>query len=381
MRKLLLEWMATCWLLSALFSGHAFGAEEIGRQEDSTPVSGQVLVPVGCQREDTLTVQTAATNRYGLCKMSDLGRIHVEALLATGSSVIGKLAGNSGVIIGDVNLVSSIPAGNNNIGDVDVLSIIPGTAATNLGKAEGGTHTNADTGVFAMGVRRDTSTTGLDANGTYTAFGMNNLGELYTQANTELPAAAQITADAQPSPTAPSVYAFLMCWNGTSNDRCRPGVTDLDDGLVASGQTTSMLIGLGHVYSAAGWVRNQADPCSYLPKTVLPINVSSATTTEVTSSLAGSLTNYYVCSVNLITAAANNVAFVDDDNDNCPSLNNGMNGGTTAASGWNFSANGGIVLGGGNATVLKTNGTNRVICLVTSAATQLSGNITVVQAP
>ena len=56
-------------------------------------------------------------------------------------------------------------------------------------------------------------------------------------------------------------------------------------------------------------------------------------------------------------------------------------GGTTAGEGWNFAANGGLTIGDGTGTVFKTNGTNSVLCMVTSAAAQLSGSMTVVAAP
>lgn len=59
--------------------------------------------------------------------------------LSTGSNAIGKLAANTGV----------------DIGDVDVTSVVPGTGATNLGKAEDAGHTTGDVGVMALGVRND----------------------------------------------------------------------------------------------------------------------------------------------------------------------------------------------------------------------------------
>ena len=59
--------------------------------------------------------------------------------LPAGTNSIGKLAANTGV----------------DIGDVDVTSIVPGSAATNLGKAEDGGHTSGDVGVMALGVRTD----------------------------------------------------------------------------------------------------------------------------------------------------------------------------------------------------------------------------------
>lgn len=39
--------------------------------------------------------------------------------------------------------------------DVDVTGVVPGTGATNLGKAEDGGHTTGDVGVMALGVRND----------------------------------------------------------------------------------------------------------------------------------------------------------------------------------------------------------------------------------
>lgn len=131
----------------------------------------------------------------------------------------------------------------------------------------------------------------------------------------------------------------------------------------------------------AMWV-STIDPCSAVAKTHIPISISTATTTELTPSLAGASTHYYVCSLDLsATGGANNVALVDDDSDECGSVTSGLAGGTSASTGWGFPAGGGIVKGNGNATVYKTGGTNRVLCLVTSAAVQLSGSIQVVAAP
>lgn len=49
-----------------------------------------------------------------------------QVKLAAGTAAIGKLTANSGVDIGDVDILS-IAAGNNNIGDVDIASIAAGT--------------------------------------------------------------------------------------------------------------------------------------------------------------------------------------------------------------------------------------------------------------
>ena len=81
---------------------------------------------------------------------------------------------------------------------------------------------------------------------------------------------------------------------------------------------------------------------------------------------------FYICSINLVAGGAQNVAIVEDDTDTCGSPTAGLNGGVTAGEGWNFAANGGIALGDGSSTVMKTSTANRYFCIITSAAAQLS---------
>lgn len=129
------------------------------------------------------------------------------------------------------------------------------------------------------------------------------------------------------------------------------------------------------------WTRN-GDPCSSAStKLYLPIDITTATTTEITPALAGASTHYYICALNLVTDAANDVSIVDDNSDNCASVTAGLIGGLTAAEGWNFAANGGLTLGNGTGSVMRTVTANSVICIVTSAATQLAGQMVVVAAP
>lgn len=51
--------------------------------------------------------------------------------------------------------------------DVDVLSVIPGTSATRLGKAEDAAHTTGDVGVMSLAVRKDTGAALAGADGDY----------------------------------------------------------------------------------------------------------------------------------------------------------------------------------------------------------------------
>lgn len=56
-------------------------------------------------------------------------------------------------------------------------SVVPGTAATNLGKAEDSVHTSGDVGVFALGVATDGSTA-LNAAGDYGVLGTDTAGNV-----------------------------------------------------------------------------------------------------------------------------------------------------------------------------------------------------------
>jgi hypothetical protein len=103
------------------------------------------------------------------------------------------------------------------------------------------------------------------------------------------------------------------------------------------------------------------------------INISSATTTLMITGVASR--QVHIAAFHLITAAANNVAWIEGTGATCGTGTAGMAGGTTAASGYNLAANGGIAQGVGFGDVLATTTSGDSVCLVTSAATQLSGFI------
>ena len=120
--------------------------------------SGNVM---GAVRNDTLATLTDTDNEFAPLQVNAAGALYVEVAtaastavtntgtfavqavlgagtaefgkLAAGTAAIGKLAANSGV----------------DIGDVDVTTVVPGTAAGNLGKAEDGAHTTADGGAMS----------------------------------------------------------------------------------------------------------------------------------------------------------------------------------------------------------------------------------------
>lgn len=81
----------------------------------------------------------------------------------------------------DVTRLPALPAGGNNIGDVDVLSVIPGTGATNLGKAEDDGHNSGDVGVMALAVRKDSAVVTGGTDGDYSAVIVDGQGRQWVR--------------------------------------------------------------------------------------------------------------------------------------------------------------------------------------------------------
>lgn len=119
------------------------------------PVSGTVTANLSATdnavldaiETDTTVIAGDTTSIDGKITACDTGAV----VLAAGSAAIGKLAANSGV----------------DIGDVDVTSVIPGTSATSLGKAEDAAHSSGDTGVMSLAVRKAADGPHSGADGDY----------------------------------------------------------------------------------------------------------------------------------------------------------------------------------------------------------------------
>lgn len=120
------------------------------------------------------------------------------------------------------------------------------------------------------------------------------------------------------------------------------------------------------------------DPCETNAKSFAKISLTA--NTQVITGTAAKQT--YFCSINLVTAGAVNVAVVEGTGSTCATGTLGtISGGATAATGWNFGANGGIVIAPGNSSVgaTATGGGGANVCVFASAAVQVSGNIGYVQ--
>ena len=122
------------------------------------PVSGTVSVtePVTVDATD-LDIRDLA---FATDKVDASGTV-----LGAGANAIGKLAANSGV----------------DIGDVDVTSVIPGTGATNLGKAIDSAVGATDTGIAMLGKVTENAETSATHEGDYDTPSLTNQRELRTR--------------------------------------------------------------------------------------------------------------------------------------------------------------------------------------------------------
>lgn len=141
--------MADNVTLNAMTGGATVAADEV---TDGT--LGTVKVQYVKLMDGTLDGTTKASVDASFGLKVDVAR-SVNVVLGTGSNTIGSIA---------------------SIG----TSVVPGTAATNLGKAEDAAHASGDTGVFVLGVRNDNlASTFTSATGDYSPIAVDSTGEIY----------------------------------------------------------------------------------------------------------------------------------------------------------------------------------------------------------
>jgi hypothetical protein len=136
-----------------------------------TNVSGTVSLPTGAStaaKQPALgTAGSASTD-----VITVQGIASMTALVVDGSGVTQPVSGT---------VTANLAAGTNNIGDVDVLSVVPGTGATSLGKAEDAAHSSGDTGVMALAVRAaaPTERSAGPTDGDYEPLAVNEVGAMW----------------------------------------------------------------------------------------------------------------------------------------------------------------------------------------------------------
>lgn len=114
------------------------------------PIAGQAGVAGGSGTVSALTQRVV---------------LATDVALPAGTNAIGKLAANSGV----------------DIGDVDVTTVVPGTGATSLGKAEDAAHASGDTGVAVLARRADVPASSAGTDGDYATVNQDASGRAWVR--------------------------------------------------------------------------------------------------------------------------------------------------------------------------------------------------------
>ena len=147
---------------------------------------------------------------------------------------------------------------------------------------------------------------------------------------------------------------------------------DASDGATSSA-VPSKAAYLGGQNASGNLTGFYVDPCEQKGRSVANINLTASG-----QIISGS--NYaFLCSVLLVTATAQNIAFVEGTGTTCGTSTAALAGGATAATGENWAANGGFTLGSGQAWVMKTATSGDNVCVLLSGSGQASGNVTYVQ--
>ncbi len=118
------------------------------------------------------------------------------------------------------------------------------------------------------------------------------------------------------------------------------------------------------------------DPCK--AQTKLYASISQTGNTQLVAGTASK--KIYVCSIHVVAAAATDVAVVEGTGSVCGTSTAGVSGfgGATAATGWNFAANGGIALGNGDSSLGAEGTSGDNLCIFNSGSGQVSGGISYV---
>lgn len=114
------------------------------------------------------------------------------------------------------------------------------------------------------------------------------------------------------------------------------------------------------------------DPCQIQVHNYTPINIVTATTFQIATPTSAK--KNYLCYMLLYAGGADNVGVIEGSSSSCTGGTvAGVMGGSTAATGFTLIANQGIPFGTGSNAIAVNSVANQSICLITSAAVQLSG--------
>lgn len=404
--------------------------------EDAASAGGDAGTPAYSVRNDTLTGATSANGDYAPLKSTAAGALYAaltfgDTVAAVNNGAVSAqtqrvtIANDSTGVLASVGAVGSItnalPAGTNaigklaansgvDIGDVDVTSIIPGVGATNLGKTEDAAHSTGDTGAMLLAVRNDAGTalagtTGdyiplsTDANGALRVAGSAGTTQYAEDVATAsgdsmvfVGAVRRDTTPASSSGTAGDysainvdangrLYTQAVLYNSTGTE-ITPATDVAEDAAESNGVTGPpiMTVRRDTAASSAGtagdyatintdalgrlWTRS-GDPCAdHARLSSVVISTASSGNVELVALNSGDIV--YVCGYDVVATGAVAVQFIYGTGTACGT------GETDLTGAMPFAANGGISVANTGALQFK-NAVSNALCIELSAAVQVDG--------
>jgi hypothetical protein len=176
------------------------GATGLGKAVDGVGGATDTGIAVLALRDDALTALTPVDGDYVRLRVDANGalwtrddileavvsgsELQVDVVTLPGVSAENETPGSGMLIQGDdggamggnVRNIAINTAGHL---QVDTTDVVPGTGATNLGKAEDAAHTSGDVGVMALAVRNTILASLSGADGDYSALQVDDNGALY----------------------------------------------------------------------------------------------------------------------------------------------------------------------------------------------------------
>lgn len=221
---------------------------------------------------------------------------------------------------------------------------------------EDDTAADKDRGVPLLVKRCDTISQSASADGKYGVLCTNSSGYLQVYIGNTL--SSDATAGSAALATGPQVMA------------------DCDDTATVAGvENAAARFRLNCITRAA--MVETLDPCQHNTKVFVALN-GTANATIITGTASKKI---YVCSLNLLSATTQNLNIISGTVTTCGTGSTailGLAGGTTAATGWNFVANGGISMGSGGFAIAQVQNNADNLCIVTSSTGQYSGGLSYV---
>ena len=382
--------------------------------EDTASADAEQLTMAGVVRQDTPAGTTSLDGDRTELKSDSVGRLWVNgsgvtqpvsgtvtADAGTGTFIIGDGAGalntivdsgsltcnagtnlNTSTLALDATLTGRLPAGStpadnesNAVTITRIGSFLWCFDGTTWDRCPGN---SADGLLVNLGTNNDVTVT----SGTVSCNAGTNLNTsalaLDATLTGRLPAGSTPADNESNTVTITRIGSFLWCFDGTTWDRC-PG-TAADGLLVNLGANNDVTIQSNAAVNQAqvGGSAVVADPC--MREARIPISISQTAGTQLITGTASE--RIFICSIHVVTATAQNIALVSGTGTVCATSTSGVVGfgGATAATGWNFAANGGIQMGHSNWSYGKTDTDADNVCLLNSGSGQISGGLTYVSA-